>query len=55
MSSLEGKKAAGYAAAALVKSGMKVGMGTGSTAIWAIRGIGDRLASGEITLPEATC
>ena len=49
MSSLEGKKAAGYAAAALVKSGMKVGMGTGSTAVWAIRGIGDRLASGEIT------
>jgi ribose 5-phosphate isomerase A len=47
--SLEGKKAAGYAAAGRVKSGMKVGMGTGSTAVWAIRGVGERLASGEIT------
>jgi ribose 5-phosphate isomerase A len=49
MSSLDGKKAAGYAAAALAKSGMKVGMGTGSTAVWAIRRIGELLASGELT------
>ena len=48
MSNLEGKKAAGRAAAARVESGMKVGMGTGSTAVWAIRGVGERLASGEI-------
>jgi len=48
VSNLEGKQAAGDAAAARVKSGMKVGMGTGSTAVWAIRGIGKRLASGEI-------
>ena len=48
MSNLEGKKAAGAAAAARVESGMKVGMGTGSTAVWAIRGVGERLASGEI-------
>lgn len=49
MSTIEGKKAAGHAAAARVQSGMKVGMGTGSTAVWAIRGIGERLAAGEIT------
>ncbi|MEE8441140.1 MAG: ribose-5-phosphate isomerase RpiA [Spirochaetia bacterium] len=48
MSNLEGKKAAGRAAAARVASGMKVGMGTGSTAVWAIRRVGERLASGEI-------
>ena len=48
MGNLEGKKAAGREAASRVKSGMKVGMGTGSTAIWAVRGIGERLASGEI-------
>lgn len=49
MGSLEGKKAAGHAAAQRVTSGMKVGMGTGSTAVWAIRGIGERLAAGELT------
>jgi len=48
VSNLEGKKAAGDAAAARVENGMKVGMGTGSTAVWAIRGIGKRLASGEV-------
>jgi ribose 5-phosphate isomerase A len=48
MSNLEGKQAAGLAAAARVESGMTVGMGTGSTAVWAIRAIGDRLGSGEI-------
>lgn len=48
MSNLEGKKAAGAAAAARVESGMKVGMGTGSTAVWAIRGVGERLALGEV-------
>lgn len=49
MSSLEGKKAAGRAAAQRVQSGMKVGMGTGSTAIWAIRGVGELMAAGELS------
>jgi ribose 5-phosphate isomerase A len=49
MSSLEGKKAAGYAAANLVTSGMKVGMGTGSTAVWAIRGVGQRMEEGGLS------
>ena len=44
------KRAAGYAAAdRYVSSGMKVGMGTGSTAIWAIRRIAERLESGAIS------
>jgi ribose 5-phosphate isomerase A len=43
------KEAAGRAAAdALVKSGMKLGLGTGSTAIHVIRRVGERLASGEL-------
>ena len=49
MSSLEGKKAAGYEAGNSVQSGMKVGMGTGSTAVWAIRAVGERLAAGDLT------
>lgn len=45
----EAKRTAGYAAAdRYVTSRMKVGMGTGSTAVWAIRRIGERLAAGEI-------
>jgi ribose 5-phosphate isomerase A len=36
------KRAAGQAAAALVKSGMVVGLGTGSTAAWFVRALGDR-------------
>jgi ribose 5-phosphate isomerase A len=45
----EAKRTAGYAAAdRFVTSGMKIGMGTGSTAIWAIRRIGERIASGAI-------
>jgi ribose 5-phosphate isomerase A len=44
------KEALGRAAAdRFVQSGMKIGMGTGSTAIWAIRRIGERLAAGEIS------
>jgi ribose 5-phosphate isomerase A len=43
------KQTAGFAAAdRYVTSCMKVGMGTGSTAIWAIRRIGQRLAEGAI-------
>lgn len=44
------KRAVGYAAAdRFVTSGMKVGMGTGSTAVWAIRRIGERLASCDLS------
>ena len=43
------KEAAGRAAVdALVKSGMKIGLGTGSTAIHAVRRIGELLARGEL-------
>lgn len=42
------KRAAGEAAAALVVSGMRLGLGTGSTADWATRAIGRRLADGEL-------
>ena len=42
------KRAAGEKAAALVESGMVVGLGTGSTAIFATRQIGARLASGQL-------
>lgn len=36
------KKAAGYAAAALVENGMVVGLGTGSTAAWFVRALAER-------------
>jgi len=50
MANEESKRAAGFAAAdRYVSSTMKVGMGTGSTAVWAIRRIGERLAAGEIS------
>jgi ribose 5-phosphate isomerase A len=43
------KEAAGKAAAdALVKSGMKLGLGTGSTAIHAVRRVGELLADGTL-------
>ena len=32
-----------------VRSGMKLGLGTGSTAVWALRHIAEKLASGELT------
>jgi ribose 5-phosphate isomerase A len=42
------KRAAGYAAVdQYVRDGMCVGLGTGSTAYWAIRRVGQRIASGE--------
>ena len=43
------KRAAGERAADWVQSGMRVGLGTGSTAIFATRRIGALLASGELT------
>jgi ribose 5-phosphate isomerase A len=42
------KRQAGYFAAGLVQSGMVVGLGTGSTAIHAVRKIAERLHSGEL-------
>jgi len=42
------KQQAGEAAAALVESGMVVGLGTGSTAIFATRRIAERLRLGEL-------
>jgi ribose 5-phosphate isomerase A len=42
------KRAAGEHAAAWVESGMVVGLGTGSTAVWAVREVGRRLAAGEV-------
>jgi len=44
----EQKQAAGELAASWVESGMVVGLGTGSTAVHAIRAIGARIASGEL-------
>ncbi|MFO1029184.1 MAG: ribose-5-phosphate isomerase RpiA [Acetobacteraceae bacterium] len=42
------KKQAGETAAALVESGMVVGLGTGSTAIFATRRIAERLRTGDL-------
>lgn len=42
----EWKRMAGEAAAEMVESGMVVGLGTGSTAVWAVRRIGERLREG---------
>jgi ribose 5-phosphate isomerase A len=38
------KRAAGEAAAQLVRSGMVVGLGTGSTAAWFVRALGERVS-----------
>ena len=42
MSADDQKKAAGYAAAERVDAGMTVGLGTGSTAAWFVRALGER-------------
>ncbi|MHC5830013.1 MAG: sugar phosphate isomerase family, partial [Nostoc sp.] len=42
------KQEVGKAAAALVKSGSIVGLGTGSTTAYTIQYLGDRLKSGEL-------
>ena len=42
------KQAVGEYAAGWVESGMTVGLGTGSTAVWAIRAIGAALADGSL-------
>jgi len=43
---MNAKQAAGYRAAELVKEGMTVGLGTGSTAYYAIEKIGEMVAAG---------
>jgi ribose 5-phosphate isomerase A len=48
MSADDQKRAAGELAATWVDSGMVVGLGTGSTAVHAIRAIGARIAAGEL-------
>ena len=40
------KEAAGRCAAEYIEAGMIVGLGTGSTAEWAIRALGERVAPG---------
>ena len=42
------KEQAGRRAAQFIKSGMVVGLGTGSTASWAVRELADRIQRGEI-------
>ncbi|MBX7248182.1 MAG: ribose-5-phosphate isomerase RpiA [Caulobacteraceae bacterium] len=46
MSADDQKKAAGEAAAALVETGMVVGLGTGSTAAWFVRALSARMKDG---------
>jgi ribose 5-phosphate isomerase A len=49
------KRAAGYAAVdRYVREGACVGLGTGSTAYWAIRRVGERIAAGERICAVAT-
>lgn len=45
-SNQEGKKAAGESAARLIKDGMVVGLGTGSTVAWTIRKVGEMVEAG---------
>ena len=48
MSEDDGKRAAGYAAVErYVRDGMCIGLGTGSTARWAVEAVGERVARGE--------
>jgi ribose 5-phosphate isomerase A len=42
----QAKQRAGEAAAALVEPGMRLGLGTGSTAAWFVRALGDRVKQG---------
>lgn len=49
MDAQEIKKQVGYTAIdEFVKSGMKIGLGTGSTAVWAVRRLGELLHSGRL-------
>ena len=51
---MNAKQAAGEKAAEFVRDGMAVGLGTGSTARWAIEAIGRRVASGMSITAVAT-
>lgn len=46
---MDPKEQAGRRAAQYVKSGMVVGLGTGSTASWAVRALAERVQGGEIS------
>jgi ribose 5-phosphate isomerase A len=46
---MDAKQRAGEEAASLVQSGMVVGLGTGSTADFFLRALGDRIADGRLT------
>jgi ribose 5-phosphate isomerase A len=49
MDANEIKKQVGFAAVdEFVKSGMKIGLGTGSTAVWAVRRLGELLKAGKL-------
>ena len=43
---MDKKRAAAEAAVGMIEDGMTVGLGTGSTAYWAIRGVGELVAKG---------
>lgn len=45
-SAVQGKKLAAAKAVKYIRSGMTVGLGTGSTAYWAIQGIGEQVRNG---------
>ncbi len=45
---MDPKEQAGRKAAEYVKDGMVVGLGTGSTAAWAVRALGERVKNGEV-------
>ncbi len=44
----QNKRAAAYAAAADVRAGMRVGLGTGSTVAYLLDALGERHAAGEL-------
>ena len=45
-SAIQGKKLAAAKAVEFIKNGMTIGLGTGSTAYWAIQGIGEKVKNG---------
>lgn len=45
---MDPKEQAGRKAAQYIKDGMVVGLGTGSTAAWAVRALADRIKAGEV-------
>jgi ribose 5-phosphate isomerase A len=51
---LDGKRAAGEAAVALVTDGMRLGLGTGSTVYWTLRALAERVGAGLHVVGAAT-